>query len=58
MAVLSEQQKLPAPDWLHKHPSDWPPEARAAWSILARGAERRLKAEAAATWTSDGNDAA
>lgn len=33
---------LPAPDWIDKHPDQWPPEIRAAYSILATIAARRL----------------
>lgn len=33
------------PDWLHKHPSEWPPAARNAFAILLRAAERRAERE-------------
>lgn len=32
------------PDWLTEEPDHWPPEARLAYSILARAALRRLAA--------------
>jgi hypothetical protein len=47
---VPENQQAPTvtPAWLDRHPREWPPEVRTAYLILARGAERRLQAEAVA----------
>lgn len=39
---MAATQTIPQPDWLDKHHSEWPPEARMLFTILGNIAERHL----------------